>query len=195
MGVEVKAGSKTLSGLTVSAGSFEAGMPIAGEGIPAATTIEAVHPGSLVISKAPTKPGAAVAISSAGPLPLVVGETLEGPGIAPGTKIVKAEAGKLTLSQPATSDQSDAQLRAGLPFDATAGEVQRALEGLPTIGEGNVSVSGGPGDETGSAPYEVTFTGQLGNQDLPEMQRRLLDLERGPSHRHRCHAPRRRHRL
>jgi hypothetical protein len=49
-----------------------------------------------------------------------------------------------------------------MPFDATAGEVQGALEGflvwdwVPTH---HVEVTGGPGDETGAKPYVITFTG------------------------------------
>ena len=180
-GVAITAGQKTLGDLSVSEGAFQTGIPISGEGIPAGTTIEAVEGGSLAISKAPTKPGTGVAISSSGPAPLVAGETVEGPGIAAGTTILAAEAGKLTLSKPATADQVEAQLRGGLPFDATAGEVQKALEALPTIGKRDVSVSGGPGDEAGSSPYLVTFAGALGNEDLPELSADASGLSGGPA--------------
>ena len=177
--VPITAGFPTLGNLAVSEGGFEAGMPISGEGIPAGTKIEAVHAASLELSKAPTKPGTAVAISSSGPLPLAVGESVEGPGIAPGTTIAATQAGKLTLSAPAEATEAGAHLRAGLPFDASASELQSALEGLATIGEGDVTVSGGPGDEAGSAPYEVTFSGQLTNQDLPELQADSAGLSGG----------------
>jgi hypothetical protein len=46
-----------------------------------------------------------------------------------------------------------------LPFDATDEEVQAGLEGI--FGAGNVVVSGGPGDEQGTKPYFLTFTGGL----------------------------------
>ncbi|HWP33869.1 MAG TPA: hypothetical protein VNL97_09005, partial [Solirubrobacterales bacterium] len=48
-----------------------------------------------------------------------------------------------------------------LPFSATAGEVQTALNALATInaGGGSVTVTGGPGDETATSPYVVTFSG------------------------------------
>ena len=177
--VPITAGFPTLGNLAVSEGGFEAGMPISGEGIPAGTKIEAVHAASLELSKAPTKPGTAVAISSSGPLPLAVGESVEGPGIAPGTTIAATQAGKLTLSAPAEATEAGAQLRAGLPFDASASELQSALEGLATIGEGDVTVSGGPGDEAGSSPYEVTFSGQLTNQDLPELSADSAGLSGG----------------
>jgi hypothetical protein len=48
-----------------------------------------------------------------------------------------------------------------LPFNATAGEVQTALNALEAIntGGGSVAVSGGPGDEAATNPYVVTFSG------------------------------------
>ena len=44
-----------------------------------------------------------------------------------------------------------------LRYNAEAGEVQEGLEKI--YGTGDVRVTGGPGDETGSKPYVVTFTG------------------------------------
>jgi hypothetical protein len=179
--VAITAGSLTLSGVLASEGTFEPGAPISGEGIQSGTTITAVHPGSLVISQPPTKPGSSVAVSSGGPAPLAVGETVEGPGIPSGTKIVVAEAGQLILSASAESTTAGAHLRAGLPFAATPAEVENALEGLATIGEGNVKVSGGPGDQAGSAPYVVEFAGSLTNQDLPEFEADASGLTGGPA--------------
>jgi hypothetical protein len=49
-------------------------------------------------------------------------------------------------------------------FDAPAPEFQSILEEL--YGRGNVQVSGGPGDETGSKPYVVTFMGELADQPI-----------------------------
>src|SRR6202035_5438465 len=56
-----------------------------------------------------------------------------------------------------------------LPYNAGATQVQAALEAIATVGPGNVSVTGGPGDETGSKPYLVTFTGVLGSQRIVPM--------------------------
>ncbi len=179
--VAISAGSTTLTGEVASEGIFEAGTTISGTGIPSGTTIVAVHPGSLVISNAPTQSGSAVAISSDGPAPLMVGESIEGPGISANAKIVAIEAGKLTLSTPAESTVSGAHLRAGLPFNIAAGEVQSALEGLSRIGEGNVAVSGGPGDETGSSPYEIEFIGSFTNQNLPALEVDASGLSGGPA--------------
>ncbi len=179
--VAISAGSPTLTSEVASEGAFEPGTPISGTGIPSGATIVAVHPGSLVISKTPTQPGSAVAISSDGSAPLMVGESIEGPGIPAGAKIVAIEAGKLTLSASAESTMSGVRLRAGVPFDAAAGEVQSALEGLSTIGEGNVAVSGGPGDQTGSNPYEIEFTGSFTNQNLPALEVDASGLSGGPA--------------
>ena len=37
--------------------------------------------------------------------------------------------------------------------------VEKALESLPEVGAGNVAVSGGPGDASGSKPYKITWIG------------------------------------
>lgn len=53
-----------------------------------------------------------------------------------------------------------------LPHDATAGEVQAALNALTNIngGGGSVVVEGGPGNAAGSRPYGITFAGSLANK-------------------------------
>ena len=48
-----------------------------------------------------------------------------------------------------------------LPYDATASQVQTALRALPSIGAGNVLVSGGPGSAGGPVTYGIVFTGAL----------------------------------
>jgi hypothetical protein len=56
-----------------------------------------------------------------------------------------------------------------LPFDASPTEVEEALDGLEMINSegGGVSVSGGPGDATGSTPYVVEFDeGPLKEKDV-----------------------------
>jgi hypothetical protein len=56
-----------------------------------------------------------------------------------------------------------------LSYNASAEAVQDALQALPGIGAGNVSVAGGPGDNTGSSPYLITFTGALSNTNVPKI--------------------------
>ncbi len=55
----------------------------------------------------------------------------------------------------------DGETTAWIGPTATASDVQSALEGLTTIGAGNVSVSGNDG-----GPYTVTFQGDLGAQPV-----------------------------
>lgn len=58
-----------------------------------------------------------------------------------------------------------------LPFDATDAEVAAALEALPSVeaANGEIEVTGGPGDETGTSPYTVVFKGGLAETDEPTM--------------------------
>ena len=72
---------------------------------------------------------------------------------------VDATAGqyKLTFNAQTTPD---------IAFDASAASVQSALEGLSSIGAGNVTVTGGPGSAGGGAPYLVAFGGTLADTDL-----------------------------
>lgn len=55
----------------------------------------------------------------------------------------------------------DGQTTIPIAYNATAAQVESALEALPSIGNGNVSVDGQAG-----GPYTITFTGQLGAQDV-----------------------------
>ncbi len=68
-------------------------------------------------------------------------------------------------------------------FNATHEEVQTALEGSEgeydegrvkvfgsMYGKGNVQVTGGPGDEKGTKPYVITFTGSLAQQAVPLLE-------------------------
>jgi hypothetical protein len=180
-GISLNAGSTVLTSVVAGIGTLESGHSIRGEGIPVGTTITKVDAGEVVISNPATKAGTGIAISDPAPEPLVAGEAIEGPGIAPGTTITAIEEGELTLSLPAEATQPGTQVRAGLRFDASAEEVQRALEALRTIGKGNVKLSGGPGNESGSSPYEIAFTSALGNQDLPQLSVEVSGLTGGPA--------------
>jgi hypothetical protein len=75
---------------------------------------------------------------------------------------IRASAGQFKLSFGANTT-------AELPFNATAAEVRSALQALPSIGTGNVSVSGGPGDLEGTHPYLIAFTGELAATDVGEI--------------------------
>ena len=73
---------------------------------------------------------------------------------------VKASGGQFKLN-------FQGQTTADLDFDASAAEVQAALQDLSSVGPGGIVVSGGPGDEAGTAPYELTFGGALGDSPQP----------------------------
>lgn len=68
----------------------------------------------------------------------------------------------------------DGQPTAAIPYNATAAQVQAALESLTNIGVGDVSVNaGGPG------VYSVTFQNTLGNINVPLMVANGALLEGG----------------
>lgn len=46
-----------------------------------------------------------------------------------------------------------------LAFNISAADLQTALEGLPQIAPGDITVTGGPGDATASTPYIFTYSG------------------------------------
>jgi hypothetical protein len=167
VGVELSAGSTTLTGVSASQDAFEVGERVEGPGIPPGATVLSVDEGTLGISKAATASGT-VAIFSPGPSPLAVGQQVTGPGIPAGTTIAAVEAGQLTLSAPATASGT-VTLHGGLPFDASPGRLKSALESLAPIGAGNVKVSGGPGDEGGTSPYEIEFIGDLEDVDVAQL--------------------------
>ena len=60
---------------------------------------------------------------------------------------------------------------AAIPYNATAAEVQTALNAVLAGFASTATVTGGPGDATGSNPYLVTFDGgPVAGEELPPMQ-------------------------
>jgi len=106
-----------------------------------------------------------------------VGQAIEGVGIPLGTTLVQAGGGTATLSQAASGVAKRVPLAAYdspatttvLPYNATAAEVQGALEVLPAVGAGNVTVSGGPGSHNAENPYVVVFGGSLANTNVAQL--------------------------
>ena len=73
------------------------------------------------------------------------------------TLTVAATAGSFRLS-------FEGQTTPDLPFDVSSEDLRNALTNLSSIGAGDVSVSGGPGDGAGSHPYLIRFGGTfIGN--------------------------------
>jgi hypothetical protein len=99
------------------------------------------------------------------PYPLVNAEVAGGLGIT-GLRVneierisINARGGTFTISHGGNTT-------AAIPYNASAGEVQSALEALESIGPGNVAVKGGPGGEGGGTPYFVEFVGKLGKMAI-----------------------------
>jgi hypothetical protein len=102
-----------------------------------------------------------------------VGDVISGEKLLPGTRITAVGSGTLTVSKFPTGGGTFAltgsQATAPLAFDAPASAVQAALEAVPVIGAGGVTVSGGPGGEEGAHPYFVGFAGALADQPVDEL--------------------------
>ena len=89
-----------------------------------------------------------------------------GPGRADKTQAVRVDAtgGTFTLGFEANTTPD-------IAADATAAQLESALDGLASIGAGGVSVTGGPGDAGGTAPYIVTFDGgSFAGADQPQLR-------------------------
>ncbi|HUA12147.1 MAG TPA: hypothetical protein VMA83_09100 [Solirubrobacteraceae bacterium] len=57
------------------------------------------------------------------------------------------------------------ETKPSLPYNATATEVEHALEALPTVGPGNVKVSGGPSLSKLEWTYEIAFVGSARGEE------------------------------
>lgn len=89
---------------------------------------------------------------------------------------VNATGGTFTLAVHPANYGGGKRPTTALPYNATAAEVQAALEAVSGIESGGVSVSGGPGS---SAPYRVTFTGRNADYPLEPMEADGSDLSGG----------------
>ena len=67
---------------------------------------------------------------------------IEGPGIAPGTKIShELRHRRLSSTRPTTSKQTNVQLNTELPANASAEGIEQALQTIPGLGPDNVFVT------------------------------------------------------
>jgi hypothetical protein len=84
--------------------------------------------------------------------------------------VVRAGAGTFTLT-PMSCFGPTKETTAPIPFDAAAGTVESALNGLPVISGrgGKVTVTGGPGDPEGTHPYLITFEGTLAGDEVEQL--------------------------
>jgi len=92
------------------------------------------------------------------PYPLVNAEVAGGLGIS-GLRVNEIERITVSAGGGTFTVSHGGDTTGPIPFNASAGQVQTALELLPSIGSGNVLVKGGPGGEGGN--YFVEFVGSL----------------------------------
>jgi hypothetical protein len=141
---------------------------VSGPGIPAGATIVAVRSRGteIELSADVTVSGSGVAFTATPRGALEPGQTVSGPGIPPGDTVAAlGSEGDFTLSAPATASGLLANLNVGVPFDASAAHLQSLLEAVPTIGAGNVAVSGAAG-----GPWTVEFKGRYADVNVPDLQ-------------------------
>ena len=79
---------------------------------------------------------------------------------------VAATAGSYTLS---FGGATTGPLQWNAPASSGAGNLQAALRALLSIGNSNVTVTGGPGNAAGSAPYVITFTGAAAGANVAQI--------------------------
>ncbi len=169
---EVFAGVNVVFGPSASSGVFVSGEELSGAGIPSGTTIEAVEPGFLVLSANASGSGVVSLSAASNRVTGVhttsgafgVGEEISGAGIPAGTTITEVEGATIALSADVTASGSGVALSSAIPYDASAGQVQAALEGLRAIGAGDVKVSGSEG-----GPYTIEFTGALAHTRVAQL--------------------------
>ena len=106
-----------------------------------------------------------------------------GPGNVPANEVQKLTVGATTgtYALEFQSPRPDSSKHTTGPISAAASheEVQAALEGLSNIGAHNVSVSGGPGDASGSTPYRIEFLGRYSDSDLSPLRITSASLSGG----------------
>ncbi len=99
--------------------------------------------------------------------------TIADTGPSTGTLSLKAAGGTFSLT-------FGAKTTTGIACNASAATVKSALEALPTIGAGNVSVLNGPGSASGSTPYTITFTGALAGTEVSKITADPTNLVAAP---------------
>jgi hypothetical protein len=159
---ELVEGSTTVSSVQTTSKVFMEGMALEGEGIAPGTRIAAVGNGTLTLTEPAnaTTPTTMSSPEAAGNVPVNELQRIT----------VTATAGtfNLTFQSPAP-DTSTETTTANLPYNASAAEVQTALDGLAEIDPGDVTVtSANPGGVAGvpGGPYLVEFAGRYVDTDV-----------------------------
>ncbi len=174
-------GSTSITDVTTTTGAFAtsyykgAGKFITGPGIPPDTEIAGVTANSIELSNP------AEATATGAPLSVAAG-----PGNVPTNEVqrltVHATSGQFQLTFTSPKPGSTSLGTTGISFNAPAsgaGSVQEALEGLADLGPGSVSVSGGPGGESGESPYLIEFKGRYADTNVHPLSATSLSLTGG----------------
>lgn len=160
----VSPGFKTITAASTTIKAFAPGMLIEGTGIAPETTVvevnEAGREPTILISKPPTSAATSAPTQLSSP---------EAPNNIPVNEVqevsVTATGGTYKLSFEGPQPGGVKQTTSSIPYDASAGEVQSALEGLSGIGAGNVSVTSAK-----SGSYKVEFYGPLADTNVGALE-------------------------
>ena len=178
--------------LTIESGSFEVGARVLGAALPfgenfaVSCSADCQTPGSTVTMSASAEytstgefalisPKEATVVEGVFPVGAELQAT-EGEIFLPGTVVTAVSGSMIRLSKPPSIqcifcenvDVAVTESTAPIAYNAAAAAVQSALESVPAMGAGSVTVTGGPGGDAGS-PYFLQFAGPLANQDVAEV--------------------------
>jgi hypothetical protein len=159
---DLTSGSSLVTNVDTTSGRFVRAQLVSGPGIPPDTHIEIITPNELELSNPAetTSTGVALSVAAApGNLPTDERQQLT----------VRATGGEFQLTFSSPIPGSTTATTANIPAASAAAGVQSALEALPNIGAGSVSVGGGPGDAAGTSPYIITFRGRLADVNVRQL--------------------------
>jgi hypothetical protein len=142
-------GSTSATAVTTTSKAFAIGQALTGPGIAPETTIKAIGPDTIALSKAATATETGGELTA--PIPPANSPNNEQQSVA----IEGAPTGgTFTLSFSTAEPSVSSATTTPIPFDAGPTEVEEALEALVNIGPSSVVVTGAPG-----GPYAVEFEG------------------------------------
>jgi hypothetical protein len=179
---------------TIVDGAFEVGVKISGTNLAVGTTVVSCTPDCVTAGSVLTLSAAATGTNANRKVSIFtkelagvsvetgafhVGDEISGTAfrssLEPGTRITAVGPGTLTISQyPAETlgvkmNLTASESTAAIAYNASAAAMQSALEALPFVGPGGVSVSGGPGGDA-AHPYTVAFGGSLAERNVSEFE-------------------------
>ncbi len=163
---DLSAGSKTVTDVVTTSRFFEVGQVITGAGIPPETTISAVGPGTITLSKPGSASGGDVELLApvgSGNVPMNTRQTI---GVEANSAGQVPTGGTFTLTFETPDPSPSKQTTAPISLEATASEVESSLGSLLTLTAAEIDVTGPAG-----GPWTVEFSGpRYGNSAPPPLQ-------------------------